>query len=122
MNGRLCSSDEHIFALGDCTEIEGKVQPFVLPIMHAGRALARVLNGEEAKVAFPAMPVVVKTPAHPVAVSPVARDAVGAWQEMASGQGVKMGFIDALNNLTGFVLTGEYAGERNEMAKRLAVQ
>jgi rubredoxin-NAD+ reductase len=122
VNGRLCSSDEHIFALGDCTEIEGKVLPFVLPIMHAGRALARVLNGEEAKVAFPAMPVVVKTPAHPVAVSPVARDAAGAWQEMASGQGVKMGFIDALNNLTGFVLTGEYAGERNEMTKKLAVQ
>ena len=121
VNERLCSSDEHIFALGDCAEIEGKVQPFVLPIMHAGRALARVLNGEAAKVEFPAMPVVVKTPAHPVAVAPVARDAVGVWQEMASGEGIKMGFVDALNNLTGFVLTGEYAGERNEMAKRLAV-
>ncbi len=121
VNECLCSSDESIYALGDCAEIEGRVQPFVLPIMHAGRALARVLNGEATKVQFPAMPVVVKIPAHPVAVSPVARDAVGTWQEMASGQGVKMGFIDALNNLTGFVLTGEYAGERNEMAKRLAV-
>lgn len=121
VNERLCSSDEHIFALGDCAEVEGKVQPFVLPIMHAGSALARVLNGEDATVEFPAMPVVVKTPAHPVAVSPVARDAAGTWQEMASGQGVKMGFIDTLNNLTGFVLTGEYAGERNEMAKRLAM-
>jgi rubredoxin-NAD+ reductase len=121
VNERMCSSDEHIFALGDCAEIEGKVQPFVLPIMHAGRALARVLNGEAAKVEFPAMPVVVKTPAHPLAVAPVARDAAGAWQELASGQGVKMGFIDALNSLTGFVLTGEFASERNEMAKRLAV-
>jgi rubredoxin-NAD+ reductase len=121
VNECLCSSDEHIFALGDCAEIEGKVQPFVLPIMHAGRALARVLNGEAAKVEFPAMPVVVKTPAHPLAVAPVARDAAGAWQELASGQGVKMGFMDTLNNLTGFVLTGEYAGERNEMAKRLAI-
>jgi rubredoxin-NAD+ reductase len=78
VNERLCSSDESIFALGDCAEIEGRVQPFVLPIMHAGRALARVLNGEAAKVEFPAMPVVVKTPAHPVAVSPVSRDAIGA--------------------------------------------
>jgi len=121
VNERLCTSDASIHALGDCAEIEGKVLPFVLPIMHAGRALARVLNGEDAKVAFPAMPVVVKTPAHPVAVSPVARDAVGAWQEMATGQGVKMEFVDTLNKLTGFVLTGEYAGERNEMAKRLAM-
>jgi rubredoxin-NAD+ reductase len=121
VNERLCTSDASIYALGDCAEIEGRVLPFVLPIMHAGRALARVLNGEDAKVVFPAMPVVVKTPAHPVAVSPVARDAVGAWQEMATGQGVKMEFVDALNKLTGFVLTGEYAGERNEMAKRLAM-
>jgi len=121
VNERLCTSDASIHALGDCAEIEGKVLPFVLPIMHAGRALARVLNGEDAKVAFPAMPVVVKTPAHPVAVSPAARDAVGAWQEMATGQGVKMEFVDTLNKLTGFVLTGEYAGERNEMAKRLAM-
>lgn len=121
VNERLCTSDESIYAMGDCAEIEGKVLPFVLPIMHAGRALARILNGEDAKTVFPAMPVVVKTPAHPVAVSPVARDAVGSWQEMEAGHGVKMGFVDALNNMTGFVLTGEYAGERNEMAKLLAV-
>ncbi len=121
VNDRLCSSDESIFALGDCAEIEGKVLPFILPIMHAGRTLARVLNGEETTVNFPAMPVVVKTPAHPIAVSPVARDALGTWQVLASGQGIKMGFFDTLNNLTGFVLTGEYAGERNAMAKKLSV-
>ena len=117
---QLRSNDASIFALGDCAEIQGKVQPFVLPIMHAGRALARVLNGEAAKVQFPAMPVVVKTPAHPVAVAPEARDAVGAWQELASGQGVKMGFFDQQKNMTGFVLTGEFAGERSEMTKKLA--
>jgi len=119
VNERLCSSDDSIYALGDCAEIEGKVLPFILPIMHAGRTLARVLNGEEVSVKFPAMPVVIKTPAHPIAVSPVARDVVGAWQELASGQGVKMGFFDEQKNMTGFVLTGEFAGERNEMVKRL---
>lgn len=118
---QLRSNDASIFALGDCAEIQGKVQPFVLPIMHAGRALARVLNGEAATVQFPAMPVVVKTPAHPVAVAPVARDAVGAWKNLASGQGVKMGFFDGQNKMIGFVLTGEFAGERSEMTKLLAV-
>ena len=68
---------------------------------------------------FPAMPVVVETPAHPVAVAPVARDAVGAWKELASGQGVKMGFFDERNNMNGFVLTGEFANERSEMTKLL---
>ncbi|MFA6061285.1 MAG: FAD-dependent oxidoreductase [Gallionella sp.] len=121
VNEQLRTNDEAIFALGDCAEIEGRVLPFVMPIMHAGRALAKTLNGESAKVVFPAMPVVVKTPAHPVVVCPVARDAVGAWQTLASGEGVKMGFFSEANNMLGFVLTGEYAAERNEMTKRLAV-
>lgn len=121
VNECLRSSDEAIFALGDCAEIEGRVLPFVLPIMHAGRALAKVLNGEDAQVSFPAMPVVVKTPAHPVAVSPVARDALGSWRILVSGDGVSMGFFDPQDRMTGFVLTGVYVGERSEMTKRLAV-
>lgn len=121
VNEYLTSSDNSIYALGDCAEIEGKVQPFVLPIMHAARTLARVLNGEMAKVEFPVMPVVVKTPAHPVVVSPAAKDATGAWQVLATGNGIKLGFFDSLNKLRGFVLTGDFATERNEMTKQLAV-
>jgi len=121
VNEQLNSSDNSIYALGDCAEIEGKVQPFVLPIMHAARTLARILNGEMVKVEFPAMPVVVKTPAHPVVVAPVAKDAAGAWQVLATGKGIKLGFFDSLNILRGFVLTGDFAGERNEMSKQLAV-
>ncbi len=117
---QLRSSDEAIFALGDCAEITGRILPYVLPIMQAGRALAKVLNGEETSVVFPYMPVVVKTPAHPVAVSPVARDAAGSWQVLASGQGIKMGFFNAQNEMTGFAITGEFAAERNEMTKLLA--
>lgn len=119
VNERLCTNDDSIFALGDCAEIEGRVLPYVLPVMHAGRALASLLNGEESRVNFPAMPVVVKTPAHPVAVMPVARDAAGAWQTLASGRGIKMVFFDEQNNMTGFVLTGEYASERSQMTKML---
>ncbi len=115
----LRSSDAAIFALGDCAEIDGKVQPFVLPIMHAARALAKTLAGTETAVDFPAMPVVVKTPAHPLVVLPVARDAAGNWQTLATGDGIKMGFLNQENRLTGFVLSGSFAAERNEMSKRL---
>lgn len=115
----LRSSDPAIFALGDCAEIDGKVQPFVLPIMHAARALAKTLAGTETAVDFPAMPVVVKTPAHPLVVLPVARDAAGNWQTLDTGVGIKMGFLDPANRLTGFVLSGNFAAERNEMSKRL---
>ncbi|KAF0206090.1 MAG: rubredoxin-NAD+ [Gallionellaceae bacterium] len=115
----LRSSDASVFALGDCAEIAGRVQPFVLPIMHAARALAKTLAGAETQVIFPAMPVVVKTPTHPIAVLPVARDAVGNWRTLASGDGVKIVFVDAEQRMTGFVLTGQYAGERNAMTKQV---
>lgn len=123
VDAQLRSSDSDIYALGDCAEIDGRVLPYVLPIMHAARALARVLTGEDARVEFPAMPVVVKTPAHPVAVLPVARDASGEWRILANGHeiksGMKLGFFDAKDQLRGFALTGDYAVERSSMTKQL---
>jgi len=41
VDAQLRSSDADIYALGDCAEIDGRVLPYVLPIMHAARALAR---------------------------------------------------------------------------------
>ncbi len=73
----LQTSDSAIFALGDCAQygfVSGKIQvlPYVMPVMHASRALASTLAGKPTPVRFPAMPVRVKTPAHPITVaSPV---------------------------------------------------
>ncbi len=126
VNTQLRSSDPDIYALGDCAEIDGRVLPYVLPIMHAARALARVLTGEDARVEFPAMPVVVKTPAYPVAVLPVARDALGEWKLLANGNeiksGMKLGFFDTQDQLRGFALTGDYAVERSAMSKQVGAQ
>ena len=119
VGAQLRSNDADIYALGDCAEMEGRVLPYVPPIMHAARVLAQVLVGKDARVEFPAMPVIVKTPAHPVAVLPVARDAVGTWRTLANGRGIKLGFFDALDRLRGFALTGEYAAERAAMARLL---
>jgi rubredoxin-NAD+ reductase len=77
VNELLQTSNEHIFALGDCAQygfVAGKIQvlPYVMPVMHASRALASTLAGAPQPVRFPAMPVRVKTPAHPITVaSPV---------------------------------------------------
>jgi rubredoxin---NAD+ reductase len=74
VNELLQTSNEHIFALGDCTQygfVNGKTQvlPYVMPVMHASRALASTLAGKPQPVRFPAMPVRVKTPAHPITVA-----------------------------------------------------
>jgi rubredoxin-NAD+ reductase len=77
VNELLETSDPAIFALGDCAQygfVSGKIQvlPYVMPVMHASRALASTLAGKPQPVRFPAMPVRVKTPAHPITVaSPV---------------------------------------------------
>jgi rubredoxin---NAD+ reductase len=69
-----------IYAIGDCAAIEGKVQPYVLPIMHAARALAKTLGGMPSRVEFPVMPVTVKTPAAPTVIVPP--DEAGNWRCM----------------------------------------
>jgi rubredoxin---NAD+ reductase len=72
------TSHADIYALGDCAAIDGKVQPYVLPIMHAARALARTLNGEATRVEFPVMPITVKAPASPTVI--VAPEEAGTWR------------------------------------------
>ncbi len=74
VNEFLETSDPIIFALGDCAQygfVSGKIQvlPYVMPVMHASRALASTLSGKPQPVRFPAMPVRVKTPAHPITVA-----------------------------------------------------
>jgi rubredoxin-NAD+ reductase len=116
----LRTSDPDIFALGDCAEYTGRVLPYVLPIMHASRALAQTLAGKSVEVAFPPMPVIVKTPACPVAVQPVARDAAGAWQAEEDERGLKMTFTDPQGRLLGFALTEGRIDERSALTKLLA--
>lgn len=117
---RLRTSDGHIYALGDCAETDGQVRPYVLPIMQAARALAQTLAGDPTDVVFPPMPVAVKTPACPVVVQPVGRDAIGQWQVQEKSDGLKMVFIDGGHRVTGFVLTGKQTSARAEMTKLLA--
>ncbi|MGB8338483.1 MAG: FAD-dependent oxidoreductase [Burkholderiales bacterium] len=116
------SSDEHIYALGDCAEYHGGVTlPYVMPIMHAARALAQTLAGTQTAVAFPSMPVIIKTPAHPVVVQPAPKNIPGVWQLLESDGGVKMAFTDNDNKIHGFVLTGTKTAERQAMLKLLAL-
>lgn len=118
----LRTSDEHIYALGDCAEVSGKVLMYVLPLMAAARALAKTLAGEATPVNYPAMPVQIKTPICPIVVSPVAPNTEGAWEVEADGANVKASFRAANGDLLGFALTGSYATDmkvKSEMAKAL---
>lgn len=119
VNRHLEASAPDIFALGDCAEIEGMVMPFVMPIMHAARALAQTLAEKRTPVAFPAMPVMVKTPACPTIVAPPPAGAEGTWQVEATADSVKSLFIDTNGKLLGFALNGAATAERAKLAPLL---
>jgi rubredoxin-NAD+ reductase len=115
----LATSAEDAFALGDCAEVEGLVLPFVMPIMHAARALAATLAGQRSAVVYPAMPVLVKTPACPTIVAPPPNDAIGEWLIERSADSVKSLFIDSAGRLLGFALNGAATAERARLVREL---
>ena len=119
VNRHLQTSNNDIYALGDCMEIEGLVMPYVMPIMHAARALGATLAGKPTAVSFPAMPVMVKTPACPTIVSPPAPGAAGEWKVEATPDGVKSLYMDASGKLLGFALNGAATAERAKLAPQL---
>lgn len=119
VNTSLQTSSPHVYALGDCAEVDGKVLPYVMPIMHAARALASTLAGVPALVRYPAMPVSVKTPACPVVVSPAAVGAKGEWQVESSTSGVKALFKNSADQLMGFALLGTATADKSNLVPQL---
>lgn len=119
VNRNLETSAPDIYALGDCAEVEGLVLPFVMPIMHAARVLGATLAGKPTRLSYPAMPVLVKTPASPTIVSPPPAGAAGEWSVTADDEGVKALFRDASGKLLGFALNGKATTERAALTQQL---
>ena len=119
-NHLLETGAANVYAMGDCAEVEGLNLPYVQPLMVQARALAATLTGTPTAVAYPAMPVMVKTPAHPVAVLPPKIGAAGGWNVECSDSGICALHTDEAGRLQGFALTGSETGRRNALVKELA--
>jgi rubredoxin-NAD+ reductase len=119
-NGLLETGASNVYAMGDCAEVEGLNLPYVQPLMVQARALAATLAGTPTPVVYPAMPVMVKTPAHPVAVLPPRLGAAGGWKVACGETGVCALHMDDSGRLQGFALTGSETGRRNALAKEIA--
>lgn len=115
----LQTSDPNIYALGDCIEIGGQYLPYVMPIMQGAKKLAATLNGNPEAVSYPAMPIVVKTPACPTVISPPPACA-GHWQEEITDDGLRAMYIElASGQACGFVLQGNCTKERMALAAQM---
>lgn len=119
VNRYLQTSDPHIYALGDCAEVEGQVQMYVAPLLQCARALAKILVGGADPVHYPPMPVVIKTPACPVVSAPIPVGAKGEWRVQGEGSHLQALFYGAQDRLLGFALVGDKVRDRMSLAKKL---
>ena len=117
VDAQLQTSAPNVYALGDGTQYaNGRTLPYVMPIMHAGKALAATLAGQSTGMQFPLMPVAIKTPALPLVVAPAAPGTVGQWAQSEAGVWL---FTDAAQAVKGFALSGPQTSRRAELAKRV---
>jgi len=105
--GQTSAAD--VYALGDCAEYtfadgSGHTLPYIMPIMTAGRAIARTLNGEPTEIDIKPSPVLIKTPSYPLAlIAPLPHTvASGNWSVEVVDNRTICRFHDADGILTGF--------------------
>lgn len=115
----LATSAAHVYAVGDCAEVMGLNLPYVMPLMQQSRALAATLCGNPTPVAYPAMPVLVKTPACPTVVCPPPPGAAGAWAVTSTDEACVALFKGADGVLRGFALLGTATARKQALAAEI---
>jgi rubredoxin-NAD+ reductase len=109
-----------VFAIGDCSEVNGELRPFVMPIMAGARALAISLGGRATPVDFGHMPVIVKTPACPAVLLPPPQSCEGEWQVDGGPEERRAVFQDATGAVRGFALIGAATRQRQALLRSMA--
>lgn len=116
---QLRTSGDRVYALGDCAEVDGLVLPYVAPIMQAARALAPTLAGKPTDVAYPPMPVLVKTSRYPVVVAPPRPGIAGDWRIERLDGGMRALYRTEDDRIEGFALLGSATAERQKLSREL---
>ncbi|MCQ2030837.1 NAD(P)/FAD-dependent oxidoreductase [Stutzerimonas zhaodongensis] len=115
----LRTSAEHVYALGDCAEVDGLNLLYVMPLMSGVRALGKTLAGQPTPVTYGPMPITVKTPICPLVVSPPAAESEGSWSVEGQGSDLRALFRSSDGTLLGYALTGAAVQERLALNKQL---
>lgn len=116
---QLATSSAHIYALGDCAEIDGQLLPYLQPITVSAQALAKTLAGEQTRVQWPVMPVNVKTSSYPVQLAGEVRSDDLIWQLDEDDNGL-IGQAFRHDVLVGFVTSGQHITRSMALIKQLA--
>jgi rubredoxin-NAD+ reductase len=119
VDAHLATSHTHVHAIGDCAEVQGHCLPYVMPLIQQARALAATLAGTRTLLAYPAMPVIVKTPACPTVVCPPPTDAVGSWELSGDEAGLEARYVGSDGRLLGFALLGSATPRKQALAAQV---
>ncbi|WP_049853627.1 NADH:flavorubredoxin reductase NorW [Dickeya fangzhongdai] len=131
-DNRLRSSDPHIYALGDCAEINGKLLPFLQPIQLtasiAANSIIAASTGNSAvkhvpegngSLTLPAMLIKVKTPLFPLQLAGETQNPELVWHLVADHGGmVAKGVVG--EQLRGFVVGGDRMKEAFPLLRQLS--
>src|SRR3990167_1891821 len=118
-NQYLQTSNENIFAIGDCAELNGEMKMYVAPIIHNARILAEILAGKTPLIENKIMPIVIKTPACPIVTVPPAKNITGEWKTDVDDVNCRALFYDKENHLRGFALSGNCVKEKMILVNRV---
>ncbi len=115
------TSSPNIYALGDCAQFDGEIQPYVAPIMHGARALAATLTGNPTAVSYPVMPIVLKTSCMPTMIFKRPSTSVASWSAVFQDKtGLRAEGFDSENKLSTVVLMGSQITQRQAVLKSLS--
>ena len=115
------TSDPSIYAVGDCIEFDGRIEPYIAPLLLCARGLAKNLGkpDESKAIAYPVMPVTVKTPLYPIVCAAPLANTEGSWSCEKSGDSLIARFQDSDGKLQGFALGNATGKLRMQLTKEL---
>ncbi|CAI8919123.1 NADH:flavorubredoxin reductase NorW [Kosakonia quasisacchari] len=121
VDGTLQTNNPHIFALGDCAQINGQVLPFLQPIQLSAMTLAKNLTGNSTQLVLPAMLVKVKTPLMPLHLAGETHRTDLRWHIATEADGMVAKGLDTKDKLRAFVVSEDRMKEAFALLKALAV-
>lgn len=113
------TSNEHIFAIGDCAAVGGRVYSYIEPIQRQAKAVTGAIMN--AKAPFEEIPplVRVKTPSFPLSICPPAdRSGTICTRLHAGDDGCRVDYLQG-DDLVGFVLADNCASDGGALYRSL---
>ncbi|MCF7485625.1 NADH:flavorubredoxin reductase NorW [Vibrio sp. A2-1] len=112
---------KNIYAIGDCTEIQGRVMAYLQPAILAANVLAKQLTTGEGKLSLPHIMTKVKTPSYPIQLAGRDIQTAQSWETRFDPKGIVAKGFNEANQLVGFIVTGEHIKAAFPLLKELQI-